>query len=214
MALALSVVLAFVCPLLAAGGRHAPLLDESGKASFLEVEQPGKTHPHGPPLHLAACHSLPASMTGGKPVVVKSNMFADLDITLGCQNATIPADDPNGWMTEHGDASSGSLHMGGYLKFYVGDELKGKYELWGPEFTAESVKATPRHYIVAAPDSETPGIVIGLFRSCHEAHLKKVKAVMQAPECKDYKLPVRAAASPQHGAVVLMSLVSFFLQFA
>merc|ERR1719456_789042 len=105
-------------------------------------------------------------------------------------------------MSEHGNASAGSMHMGGYLKFSVGGVEKGKYQLWGDEFTVQSVKATPRHYIVAAPDTEHPGIVIGLFRSCHEAHLKKVKAVMAAPECKDYKLPVpKAAASPQHGAV-------------
>eukprot|EP00746_Dinoflagellata_sp_MGD_P166674 gnl/MRDRNA2_/MRDRNA2_96738_c0_seq1.p1 gnl/MRDRNA2_/MRDRNA2_96738_c0~~gnl/MRDRNA2_/MRDRNA2_96738_c0_seq1.p1 ORF type:complete len:241 (-),score=52.56 gnl/MRDRNA2_/MRDRNA2_96738_c0_seq1:137-778(-) len=213
MARGLTLALALWGPVFTMGGRHAPLLDEAGKASFLEVGQPGKTHPEGPPLHLAACQSLPASMTGGKPVIVKSNKFADLDITAGCQNATIPADDPNGWMTEHGNASSGSLHMGGYLKFYVGDELKGKYELWGPEFTMQSVKATPRHYIVAAPDTEHPGIVIGLFRSCAEAHMKKIKAVMNAPECKDYKLP-KAAASPQQGAVLFIGLVSFLLQFA
>merc|ERR1719456_1199685 len=112
-------------------------------------------------------------------------------------------------MSEHGNASAGSMHMGGYLDFLVGGELKGKYQLWGDQFTVQSVKATPRHYIVAAPDTEHPGIVIGLFRSCHEAYLKQVKAVMATPECKDYTLP-KAAASPQHGAVLLMGLVSLF----
>jgi len=214
MVKALAVALAIASPVLVVGGRHAPLLDENGRSSFLEVEQPGKTHPKGPPLNLAACHSLPATMTGGKPVTVTSNKFAELDITSGCVNATIPADGPNGWMTEHGNASSGSLHMGAWLKFNVGGEVKGQYQLWGDQFTPQYVEQTPRHYIVAAPDTEHPGIVIGLFRSCQEAYVKKVKAVMNAPECKDYLLPKKAAASPQHGAVLFMGLVSFLLQFA
>jgi len=219
MVQALTVAFALLCPVLTLGGRHFPLMDENGKSSFLEVGQPGKTHDHGPPLHLAACHSLPASVTGGKPVTVKSNKFADLDITAGCVNATIPADDPNGWMSEHGNSSTGNNHMGGWMKFFVGGELKGQYELWGKQFTPESVKATPLHYIVAAPDTEHVGIVIGLFRSCYEGYMKKVKAVMLAPECVAWKAnynppPPKAAASPQNGAVFLMGLVSFFLQFA
>jgi len=217
MAQALIFAFSLLRFLLTEGALYSPstLIDERGRQSFLEVEQPGKTHDHGPPLHLAACHSLPASMTGGKKVTVTSNKFAELDITMGCQNATIPADDPNGWMSEHGNASSGSMHMGGWLKFSVGGELKGQYQLWGPEFTAQSVKATPRHYIVAAPDSEHPGIIIGLFRSCHEGYAKKVKAVMATPECKLWlkNNPPQPKAAAQ-GAALFTGLVFSFLQFA